>query len=74
MGQTWRDGICTMKSTWKVHNSRTPSKAKTCPGVYFLRDSVDPACKRGQSLNGAGVYLLTSCRRSKFTSVRATVW
>ena len=28
------------------------------PGVYFLRDSADPAFKRGRRLNGAGVYLL----------------
>ena len=28
------------------------------PGVYFLRDSVDPAFKQGRRLNGAGVYLL----------------
>ena len=28
------------------------------PGVYFLRDSADPAFKRGRHLNRAGVYLL----------------
>ena len=28
------------------------------PGVYFLRDFADPACKRGRYLNRAGVYLL----------------
>ena len=28
------------------------------PGVYILHDSADPAFKRGQRLNGAGIYLL----------------
>ena len=28
------------------------------PGVYFFRDSADPAFKRGRRLNGVGVYLV----------------
>ena len=37
----------------KTDNYRISSNRR--PGVYFLRDSADPAFKR---LNGAGVYLL----------------
>ena len=43
--------------------------SNTCPGIYFLPDSVDPALKLDRLLNRTGVYKPTRPRANFFDDV-----